>query len=104
MRHEIQNIDEIMDFLADVRFRAISDLCSTVSLLSSHRVIAVWGFFLVFFGWLVFKLDCRKMSAAFNPLSILKSTSVAGVAALSAPSPPATQGWPSSTQIFPNVG
>lgn len=49
LRHEIQNVDEFMYFLADVRFRAVSELFTTVSLLSPHQIVVVWGAFV----WLV---------------------------------------------------
>lgn len=49
LRHEIQYVDEIMYFLVDVRFRAISELCSTVSLLCPNQIIYTGGFITVFF-------------------------------------------------------
>lgn len=49
LRHEIQYVDEIMYFLVDVRFRAISELCSTVSLLCPNQIIYSRGFIAGFF-------------------------------------------------------
>lgn len=48
LRHEIQYVDEIMYFLVNVMLRAISELCSTVSLLCHNQVIYM-DFLLLFF-------------------------------------------------------
>jgi len=48
LRHEIQYIDEIMYVLLDVRFRAISEVCSAVSLLCPNQVTHTGDFSAVF--------------------------------------------------------